>query len=307
MSKSCVVFVATALLQSSSAVSWRRQHRDRVGTAAGNHISLLSPSPKSSRVLLDASENPSLTEDEPLVYRYYEEDFSLNLYGLTELLSPADAQLLQEASKEHLNKRLYSSPVDLRVSSTRVLDQVKVENSIPILSVSLRILGQAVSTDAEAVAALSFEDEVLEIFADNPSEFSRALVEDSDVFDGLLVARASIPEHASATLGSADTDLAVLISASVGAAVLTALLLCFCLWRQKFCNKNSKAVNDMLKKDDGQDELDIASTWSSSDESSSKEAPKTPPKLRSFPTQERRTLSPCIEELAGVNEASVSA
>lgn len=294
-----VGFVAATTLSSCNAFPW--PYEDNPAAAGGIQThSHMRPNP--SRILLDSADSPSLTEDGPPVYRYYEENFVINLYGLTELLSAPDAQVFQEATKAHLNKRLRDSPVDLRVSSTRVLDQKQVENEIPILSLSLRILGQAVSTDAKAVASLSFQDAVLDIFAKNPSELSRALKDDSDAFDNLLIPEASLLDPTSVTSGSGDKDLVVLISASVGAAVFTAIVLGVCLWRQRG-GRNSKAVDDMLKKDEG--ELEIASTWSSSDASSSKEPPVTPPKLRSFPCQERKALSPCIEELVGVDEGQV--
>lgn len=266
-----------------------------------------------SRVLLEpeSADTPSLEQDGPLVYRYYEENFVFDMYGLTEYLSVPNVEILEEDTMRHVNRRLESSPVDLRVSSTRVLTQDKGErNDIPILSVSMRILGQAMSTDARAVATLSFQDAVLDIFASNPSEFTRSLKEYSDAFDDLLLPKVTALETVRPASDSGNSKLVVAISASVGAAALTALLLCVCLWRQQSGNKNSAAAKDVLKKDDEEEDLAIASTWSSSDESSEKApvpAAKTPTKVRPFPFQERRApLSPCLEELVGVDEGRVS-
>ena len=260
-------------LSSNAAPDVQRNH----------HVSLRHPN--LSRILVDAVEDSSLTKDVPPVYRYYDEKFVLDLFGMTELLSAPDVQLLEATTKVHLNERLRSSPLDLSVSSVKVTDQKRVENSIPILSMSLRILGEVVSTDAETIAALSFQDVVLQIFTTNPSELTRSLKKASDAFDTLLVPKASLLEPTYSASDSEDKNLIVMVVASVGAAVFTALVLGACLWRQRV-SKNSTAADKALEKDDFKDDLDIASTWSSSE--SSDKPPVTPEKLmRSFPSEEK--------------------
>ena len=255
--------------------------------------------PNSSRTLAG-----SVGSNEPFVYRDCEHDFVLDFYGLTELLTDDDVRILQQTTNNHLNKRLRSSPDEIRVSNVQVSDQRMVENEIPILSISLRIMGQAVSTGAKSIATLSFEDVVLGILSSYSSEFARALKESSDAFDQLLVLvpKGSVLKPDYSTMDSSDKNLVVMISAAVGATVMTAIVLGICLCRQK---KGSSVVTDKLEKDDVED-LGIASTWSSSDESS-EEAPTTPPKLRSFPIQDTRVLSPCIEEIidADIDEEAV--
>lgn len=289
-----VCLVLATILTNSTSLAWRP-------------ASLMqSVHPKTSRILADSTDtSPSLNEGVPLVYRYYEEDFALDLYGLTEILTAPDVQIVQETLTTYFNDRLDSSPVDLRVSNTRVLDQGKTTvNSIAVLSMNLRIFGQAESTNAQEIANLSFENTLVDIFSENPSDFKRSLKTTSGDFDTLLAPALSLLEHTVDSSGSYDKNLLITISASVGAAVLTALVLGVCLWHQKRSN-TSMDSSKMEKEKDSNDELGIASTWSSSDDSSSQEqAPpsviRTPPK--SFPTQQRRNLSPCIEEGMGFDD-----
>lgn len=296
------LFLAIAL-SNNGTFAWRR-HDPK------NHV--LPVRPKASRILTESTDsNPSLTEDGSLIYRYYEEAFVLDLYGLEETLSAPDVQLLGETTTAYLNTRLDPPLVGVSVSITRVLDQnIKVQNSISVLSLNLRILGQAVSTNAQEIASLSFENLVLDIFTKNPSGFKRSLKKASNAFDRLLAPRVSLSEPVVAASDSGDDDksLLVVILASVGAAVLTAIVLGICLWYQKRSNVSVDS-SKMEKGDNVNDELGIASTWSSSDESSEaaqEQVPlpviHTPPKLRSFPTQERRNLSPCIEEGTAIDD-----
>jgi hypothetical protein len=250
-----------------------------------------------------------MMEDGPLAYKYYEEDFVLDFYGLTEILKATDVQIVQEIMTTYFNDKLDSSPVDLRVSNTRVLDQgKKTVNSIAVLAVNLRIRGQVVSINAQAIANISFENILVAIFSESPSQFKRSLKETSGSFDRLLAPRLSVLEYTTDTSDSYDKNLLITISASVSAAILTALVLGFCLWRQKHSNTSIES-SQTEKEKDSNDELGIASTWSSSDDSSLKDeqvvqAPpliiRTPPK--SFPTQQRPNLSPCIEEGMGFDE-----